>query len=257
MIKNKKDIKKGVVKKIVLVFTLLFAGFHLFATFLWIAPASEARNVFPDDSLKNYIQPMFHQGWSVFAPNPINSDYYMDVRAVIIKEDGTEEITEWVRATDVEIDHESYGMFSPRSIRLGLKTATNLNDSWDKLSNEQKEIVGKDYYDVNEYSILTKELQNVENGSSVNNYIKADATATAYSTQIAMAVWGEDNVVKVQYRASEHEIIPFSDRNKPGVERQEMDSAITGWRGLLVRPHQDSEKFAEYFCASDKVECVK
>lgn len=255
MIEDTKN-NKGVFKKVVLMIVLLGASFHLVATFLWIAPVSEARNVFPEKSLKNYMTPFFTQGWSVFAPNPINSDYYMDVRAVVEKPDGTEEITDWVRATDVEIDHETYGMFSPRSIRMGLKTASNLNDSWDKLSAGQKEIVEKDYYDVKNYGILREQLESVENGNAVNAYLKADATSTAYATQVARAVWG-DGVVKVQYRASEHELIPFSDRNKEGVERRAMDSASTGWRGLIVRPYQDDEKFAEYFCNSDRVRCVE
>ena len=92
-------------KRTIMVIAMALTGFHLFATFLWIAPSSALREVIPGDLLSKYMIPMWGQSWSVFAPEPINGDYYFDVRAVVSTPDGGEETTDWVRATDVELDH--------------------------------------------------------------------------------------------------------------------------------------------------------
>lgn len=89
-----------ILKRIAVLGAILFTGWHLFATFLWIAPHSELRNIIPGDALSEYMIPMFGQSWSVFAPEPINGDHYFDVRAVI-EENGEEVTTDWVRASNV------------------------------------------------------------------------------------------------------------------------------------------------------------
>ena len=89
---------------VILYIAMALTGFHLFASFLWIAPSSTLREVIPGNLLSQYMIPMWGQSWSVFAPEPINGDYYFDVRAVVSTPDGGEETTDWVRATDVELD---------------------------------------------------------------------------------------------------------------------------------------------------------
>ena len=70
-----------VVKRTIMVIAMALTGFHLFASFLWIAPSSTLREVIPGNLLSQYMIPMWGQSWSVFAPEPINGDYYFDVRA--------------------------------------------------------------------------------------------------------------------------------------------------------------------------------
>src|SRR5690625_7741122 len=64
----------GAVKRTVTLVAVLFTAFHVFATFLWIAPSSPLRAVVPGNALQSYMIPMFGQSWSVFAPEPIRSE---------------------------------------------------------------------------------------------------------------------------------------------------------------------------------------
>src|SRR5690625_2115613 len=71
----------GAVKRTVTLVAVLFTAFHVFATFLCIAPSSPLRDVVPGNALQSYMIPMFGQSWSVFAPEPINGDYRLQIRS--------------------------------------------------------------------------------------------------------------------------------------------------------------------------------
>src|SRR5690606_5709800 len=133
-------------KRLVLGVASLFTAWHLFATFLWIAPPSALRDVVPGNALSNYMIPFFGQSWSVFAPEPINGDFYFDVRAVLDEGNGELSTTDWKRATDVEQSRSEYNLFPPRSSNLGVAVASNLKDSWDQLNEDQRAVVALGYF---------------------------------------------------------------------------------------------------------------
>ncbi|RBP67008.1 hypothetical protein DFO66_10261 [Brevibacterium sanguinis] len=249
--------RRSVVKRALMVVAMLLTAFHLFASFLWIAPASAMRQVIPGNLLSEYMIPLWGQSWSVFAPEPINGDYFFDVRAVIRTPEGTEEITQWVRATDVELDHATYRLFPPRSAGLAIGVASDLKSSWEKLSDDHKEIVKLDYFkgDDSTDRLKAKMQEYGDPEGVIGGYLDSERTASAYATQVADAVWGEDAVVRVQYQASRQNVVPFGKRNDPGAERPPIQVVPTGWRALTYEEHQSNEEFAEYFCASDEVRC--
>lgn len=252
---EKKPLRKIIIKRSIIVIALFITAFHLLSTFLWIAPASAARDVIPNNILTKYMIPFFGQSWSVFAPEPINADYYFDVRAIVEKPNGDTEVTEWIRATDVELDRATYNFFPPRSAGLGVKVSSELKGSWDNLSVKQKEIVKSDYFKGDDYKRLSNNLSK-DNNTNISDYVKKETTATAYATQVSKAIWG-DNVVRVQYQAARQNVILFNERNNKDAVRPSIQPVHTGWRGLVVKPHQSNKEFAEYFCASDKVRCTK
>lgn len=245
------------IKRVLMVVAMLMTAFHLFASFLWIAPASALREVIPGNLLSEYMIPLWGQSWSVFAPEPINGDYYFDVRAVVKSADGGEKVTDWMRATDVELDHSTYRPFPPRSAGLGIGVASDLKGSWDDLPDDQKAIVKLDYFK-GEDSVdrLTSKLNDYNDPKgTVAGYLKSERLATAYATQVARAVWGED-VQRVQYQAARQNVVPFAQRNNPNAERPKIQPVPVGWRALVVEEHQSDEEFAKYFCASDEVRCA-
>src|SRR5690606_9067163 len=119
---------------------------HIFASFLWIAPPSALREIPTQQVLAGYMLPMFGQSWSVFAPEPINGDYHFNVRAVIEK-DGVETETGWVSATDVELSMIQYNLFPPRAGIQSSEVASGQMNSFQKLNDEQKAVVALDYVD--------------------------------------------------------------------------------------------------------------
>ncbi|HJA62184.1 MAG TPA: hypothetical protein H9788_13950 [Candidatus Brevibacterium intestinavium] len=247
---------RSAVKRILMVIAMAITAFHLFASFLWIAPSSTMREVIPGDLLSKYMIPMWGQSWSVFAPEPINGDYYFDVRAVITTDTG-EKTTEWVRATDVELDHSTYKLFPPRSAGLGIGVASDIKGSWEDLPDDQKAIVELDYFkgddSVDRLENKLEEYDDPEN--TVPGYLESEHTATAYATQVAKAVWGDD-VQRVQFKAARQNVVPFSDRNDKSAERPNIQPVPVGWRALVVEDHQSQEEFTKYFCSSDEVRCV-
>ena len=98
-----------------------------------------------------------------------------------------------------------------------------------------------------------KEYDDPEN--TIPAYLESEHLATAYATQVAKAIWGDD-VQRVQYQAARQNVVPFAERNDKGAERPNIQPVPVGWRALVVEEHQSQEEFTKYFCASDEVRCV-
>ncbi|WP_233570659.1 DUF5819 family protein [Frigoribacterium sp. PhB24] len=228
----------------------LLTAWHVFASFLWISPPTAMRQVVPGNALESYMIPWFGQSWSVFAPEPINGDYRFEVRALVSSTDGKDAaVTKWVSATDVEQSMAQHHLFPPRAAGLGVHAASALKGAWDGLSAEQQDTARLNYFDGDAWlgRMRTAMLQQqADSTAEVNEYIVRERYADAYATQIAEATWGPD-VIRVQYRASRQNVIPYEDRNDADAERPAPQIAATGWRGLITLPRQDQDEFAQTF----------
>ncbi|TFU29964.1 hypothetical protein E4U02_15225 [Microbacterium paludicola] len=240
-----------VVKRIVLVAMALFTAWHIFASILWIAPPSPAREVVPAGALRGYMLPMFGQSWSVFAPAPINGDYHLDVRAALDAGGGEVAVTEWTRANTAELSYAQHNLFPPRSAGLAVSAASDLYQAYGELSDKSKELVALNFFKDDWSARLESSLAA---DKTVDTYVAAERTVAAYATQVAYAVWGDD-VVRVQYRVSREGIVPFDKRNDPKAVRPEPTVRSTGWRGPLEYEGQSREQFRSYFCSAPARVC--
>lgn len=244
--------------RLVALIAVILAAWHIFASFLWIAPYSEnAREVVPGDLLTSYMIPFFGQSWSVFAPEPINGDYHFNVRAVIVGADGEERETGWVSATDVELSMIQYNLVPPRAGIQSSEVASGYKDAFDRMEEVDRAIIGGDFA-VDEWEIGLRaalEQQDDEQVSAlapdvrearIDELLAEEHRSTAYATQVAKAIWGDD-VRQVQYRVSRQNIVPFAQRHDPGAQRPEPMVVLPGWRGPVVEPGQDEDNFADVF----------
>lgn len=244
--------------RLVALIAVILAAWHIFASFLWIAPYSEnAREVVPGDLLTSYMIPFFGQSWSVFAPEPINGDYHFNVRAVIVDADGEERETGWVSATDVELSMIQYNLVPPRAGIQSSEVASGYKDAFDRMEEVDRAIIGGDFA-VDEWEIGLRaalEQQDDEQVSAlapdvrearIDELLAEEHRSTAYATQVAKAIWG-DGVRQVQYRVSRQNIVPFAQRHDPGAQRPEPMVVLPGWRGPVVEPGQDEDNFADVF----------
>lgn len=242
--------------RIIAALAVIFTAWHIFASFLWIAPYSEnAREVVPSNVLSGYMIPLFGQSWSVFAPEPINGDYHFNVRAVVTNSDGTEEITGWVSATDVELSMLKYNLFPPRGGIQSSELASSYKGAFDGMSEVDRAVIGGDFT-VPEWEIgLRAALEQQEDTSGgnaearekkIDELLKEEHRSTAYATQVARAIWG-DKVTQVQYRVSRQNIIPFKDRHNPDAVRPEPTIVLPGWRDLVVNEAQNDGNFGDVF----------
>lgn len=234
--------------KIVSLLAVFLTLWHVFASFLWIFPPSPLRQLVPAKALTAYMIPFFGQSWSVFAPEPINGDYHFNVRAVI-DVDGEEKETGWVSANTAEMSIVQNHLFPPRAGVQAEELASMQRQAFLKLEEPQRTILAGDFDKKNwETGMREALLADQKNTTLVDGYLDREHMATAYATQVAKAMWADEGeIVKVQYRVSRQNVVPFADRNNPNVERPEPFIVSTGWRGLIVNPDQDEEVFADVF----------
>lgn len=234
------------------VIAILLTGFHIFATFLWIAPNTPLRDLVGRDTLRSYMIPMYGQSWSVFAPDPINGNFDFRVRASVAGADGTTTETEWVNAVDVELTMQQHHFFPPRAYTLALSSASKLKTEWDKLGAEGQAVVAKGYFKGEDWHERMEEaLRAVADDTVVTNYLKAETVANSYATQVAFALWGK-NATTVQFEITRQNILPFDRRHEVDPEPMPIQKVVTGWRGSLVQPGQSTERFAEIFVPLEK-----
>ena len=241
--------------RIIVFLCVLVTGWHIFATFLWIAPANGLREVVPGKALSNYMLPMFGQSWSVFAPEPINGNIDIKVRAVL-GEKPDAKTTPWVNASAAELDLAHHNLFPPRAAILGLQQATEYKSAFDKLTAQHKKVVANGYFVGDDWmERLNRDLRKAadnERGSTasnekkVRNFMKQEAQTTAYATQVALAVWGPE-VRSVQVSVSRQNVTPFKNRHNDDVKPQPIRKVASGWRGTHIFSGQNSGRFAEIF----------
>jgi hypothetical protein len=81
----------------------VFALVHLAMVFLHVAPSNtltKQHGAVVDD----WIYPEFEQNWKLFAPNPLQQNNAVQVRAEVAGADGTRRTTDWIDLTARDID---------------------------------------------------------------------------------------------------------------------------------------------------------
>ncbi|MFD2757272.1 DUF5819 family protein [Gulosibacter faecalis] len=238
--------KRSPIVRVVLVVASMLTAWHVFASFLWIAPTSPAREVVPGNALTSYMIPFFGQSWSVFAPAPINGDYVFKVRALVPDDAGELVETEWVDATAVELSMLQYNLFPPRAGIQSSQVASEYKSQYDAITADHQVIVQLNYFEDDFEQRLEDKLDTYGETDLVDAYMPAEHQATAYATQVALAVFGDD-VVRVQYEVTRQNVVPFEDRNDPDAQLPQATVLTPGWRGLVRNEGQSDEAFAEVF----------
>ncbi|WP_430591937.1 DUF5819 family protein [Humidisolicoccus flavus] len=242
---NLQRTRRPIIVRAVALVAVLAVVWHVFASFLWIFPPSPLRQLVPGNALSSYMLPMFGQSWTVFAPEPINGDYHFNVRAVV-ENDGEQEVTGWVSATDVELSMIQNNLFPPRAGAQAEELASTYRNLWLDFSEEQTNLIGADYTDTDWLAALEADLAATATEADIDTYVAQEQQMAAYATQVAKAIWGDD-VVQIQYRVSRQNVIPFADRNDPSAVRPDPHVVLPGWRPTIVVPGQNEDNFADVF----------
>jgi len=239
-------VRRSPIVRVIAVIACLVTAWHVFASFLWIAPPSPLREVVPNGVLAGYMLPLFGQSWSVFAPDPINGSFTLEVRAAVSTDGDTDEITDWVDATAVEYDMIRYNLFPPRAGIQAGEVASTLKRHYEALVDGQREVVNLNYFKDEWESRLAEKLGEYEADAKAETYLKTERMADAYATQVALAVWGDD-VQRVQVRVTRQNVIPFADRADDEVTPPAPQVVEIGWRGIVRNPGQSDDAFRDVF----------
>jgi hypothetical protein len=79
-------------------------AWHLGTVFLSIAPANTISQRYQRE-IDAYVYPEFEQNWQLFAPNPINVNNAVEVRARTLTADGDRPQSAWINLTAQDIAH--------------------------------------------------------------------------------------------------------------------------------------------------------
>lgn len=249
---NSHLMKRRPVVRVILVLVSLIAAWHIFAQLLWIAPYSAAmRSIVPGNFLTSWQIPFFGQSWSVFAPDPINGNYHFYIRAVETV-DGKQQNSEWVDAADTELKLSHHNLFPPRAAGLANEQASKYRDAYGKLNDAQQKVVEANYYTGDNWKSRFETALYKASGddatakANAGSFITQNAFTTAYATQVARTMWGED-VTTIRFAISRQNAVPFDERNDPKAKQEPEQWSPTGWRGTFVMPGQSHQDFADTF----------
>ncbi|MFD2841742.1 DUF5819 family protein [Populibacterium corticicola] len=211
---------------------------HIFAMYLWITPSNPLKDSVREP-LRGYALPLFQQSWSIFAPNPVSSGYYLEVRAV----DQSLEPREWVSASAVEIDGLYHNFLPPTASSVTSKLSLTAHDSYRSLSELEKEIFSWNYH-VNTSQRLTSlaEERVGKVSSQFEKMVVLDTSLTAYATQFLKA---KDRFIEdgyVQYRITKVTAPDFNERHER--TNSEDVSFSSGRRAPVILYNQDEPGFA-------------
>ncbi len=226
--------------KLVAVALALVVGAHAAATFLWIAPQNAITRA-AAEPLEAYMEPVFQQNWSLFAPTPINVENSLEVRAL----DEDLNATEWLDVTDLEISANfTHHLFPNRASRPTRMLAARAGAQFRQLSDAELEVLG-DHYHEDAWPRLAEALEEAEGSSSPARrklVLDYDRTMAAYATEIARATVTELEPSYVQFRVVRQPAARFSARDSAP------PAATTytfGRRPMYEFPRQDSDAFRE------------
>ncbi len=228
-------------------FLVGLVALHFVATFLWNAPSNPIKESV-GDQVSGYMRPFFQQNWSLFAPNPVNAEDELRVRAQV-EDPQTGEVTttEWEDPTRLEWTLITHDPAPSRASRLTSNLHRRVNTAWDALTDDQQAILGTDYQDMADWRPLADDLiasQGGETSNRVANIVRADRVTTGYATQFAKALWGED-VVAVQFQLVRTPVPRWDVRFDRPPENPQQTVREFGWRPALVDPNQDEAAFAD------------
>lgn len=237
--------------KVVAAMLAALLGWHFAATFLWNAP----RNPVTDSvgpQVSSYMEPFFWQNWSLFAPNPINAENELLIRAEVPNpETGDYETTEWVSATALEWTVVDSNPFPSRASRLSANIYQRLSSAWNDLGLSQRDVLARDFFGMDddwtdlEDALAADPGADAASETDIVAMVRADLVATSYASQVASAMWGE-NVTSVQFRIRRTPVPRWDDRFE---EFDPGSSSVRefGWRPVIVQDGQDADDFAEFF----------
>ncbi|KAB8163718.1 hypothetical protein FH609_018790 [Streptomyces sp. 3MP-14] len=117
----------------------VYLCWHLAMVFLFVAPSNTVREEHWE-TVRGYMYPEFEQNWKLFAPNPLQRNTAVHVRAEIREGEGQSPVTtEWIDLTAWEVEHIRHHPLPSHSNQNMLRRAW---DFYDKSHNDEGEPVG-------------------------------------------------------------------------------------------------------------------
>ncbi len=191
------------------------------------------------------MQPFFQQDWSMFAPNPVQGDIALLLRARWTdRSTGELRTSDWVDVTRREWSGILQNPLHPRSDLDIASLSRILSEDRDNLTDNQVSICERDY-SRSGWNQLLADL-NAQTGADrdwLESYVGDERVAAAFATQYAYALWRAD-VEAVQIQLKYTPVPNFEDRTDRDAQPGSVFTYF-GWRPTVVIDGQSEKYFAE------------
>lgn len=214
---------------------------HVAATFLWVQPATPVRNALAGP-LTSYMTPMFQQNWSLFAPNPVQDQYLLEVRGV--RADLS--TTPWLTPSADELAGLRRSVLPGRDVRLTAELSRSASQAVGALPDAARGYVGWSYH--HDAPTRLRDAMAATDGGTVTPAMRTaldyDEVLTAYATQYVLARAPQEVVAYVQYRIVRQTATGYYGEDR-GTTTREVTVA-SGRRPLTTVAGQDAAGFAAH-----------
>lgn len=180
-------------------------------TVLHVAPINPV-SVSLNPAVNAYMLPVFQQNWQLFAPEPINAENGILVRAQLPAQNGSDTITEFHDLTSPMIQAiHSTRLFPPRRTRL-ITNVQQLLSFRDPLAHRFRETLSPDG-DLNEDELILAQLRvlPLTPGEEATHELAIEMLRNM-ATRAATSKWSDD-ITHIQVRLTTNYFPPFSERN--------------------------------------------
>lgn len=214
---------------------------HSAAIALWVSPPNILKDRVGYDRLRSYVQPMFDQAWSVFAPEADNGYDLFEIRGTL-RDGSSEEQTPWVKVTEREVGPEiRYHPFPSRATVITDRLAADQLSRFNELSDDQQHVLDGAEIDVSVEEqgerLLAAASTDAER-EAARAYTRTETAIERYLSGIAYGLWGE-RAVGIEYRQYQVFVPKYQQRDG---ERQKTTGYLFASKVRPVQDLTDAEK---------------
>ncbi|MGP4109614.1 DUF5819 family protein [Streptomyces sp. 4N509B] len=114
----------------------IYAAAHMVMVFLFVAPENHVTQEY-GDGMREYIYPEFEQSWKLFAPNPLQRNVAVEVRAETRDGEGGRDTTDWISLTAMDVENIEHNPWPSHTAQNELRRA------WDFYTGSHTETGGE------------------------------------------------------------------------------------------------------------------
>jgi hypothetical protein len=236
--------KRPIVVRVVGAVLALVLLWHGLATVIYLSGSTQLASIVGRGTVSSYMNPLFKQYWSVFAPDPIAADTELLIRA---KVDGKD--TNWFNISQADVDRSILHHPVPSRLYLtNFQLTSHYQVSAGLLPEELQQVPSRSYTGPNWQDAMRSDLSGAAQGAgadAVEQFLKDELALTSMISSVALARWGND-VTAVQARIRTIPVTPYAERNNANYQVNVAEYE-PGWRQVVHVPGMDLSAIADMY----------
>lgn len=214
-------------------------AWHGFATVAWLSGSATLMGLVGQERVSAYINPMFAQNWSVFAPEPSKTNSELSVQGRL--EDGS--TTDWFNVSAIDVEQSILHHPVPSRLYLtNFSLMAHYEGAVNRLPQPAQSVPTESYVGTDWLTELKSALPAGTAPAEtdfIETYVKNERAITGLSASIARVRW-EQPLQAVRFRIVNVDVPLYAERDNAEY-RPEPEEFISGWREPVPVPGMDLE----------------